>query len=123
MHHPKIPRSSALCGRRWNATFNPHLEPKEIAMTTINPNSGNAPGLREAVSKLQVESVFLHAMAQGIDALHDTLVVECSPASNAMPALFKSLIEWADKLSIGIEELENAIRKAGDLERAGRGLD
>lgn len=84
-------------------------------MTTINPNSGNAPGLREAVSKLQVESVFLHAMAQGIDALHDTLVIECSPASNAMPAMFKSLIEWADKLSLGIEALENEIRKSGEV--------
>jgi len=84
-------------------------------MTNNNPTSGNTPGLREVVSKLQVDAVYLHAMAQGIDALHDTLVVETSPASNAMPAMFKSLIDWADKLSLGIEELEHAIRQSGEV--------
>jgi hypothetical protein len=81
-------------------------------MTTINPTSGNAPGLRDALSGLTFDAVNLHAMAQGIDALYDTITTELSPASNAMPAFLKSLIDCADKLRDDIETLENEMRKA-----------
>ena len=72
-------------------------------MTTINPTSGNAPSVSERLRDMHVDAVYLHAMAQGIDALFDTIETERSPASNSMPAMFQSLIERADRLANALE--------------------
>jgi hypothetical protein len=69
------------------------------AMTTINPTSGNASGLAKTLSNLQVDAVFLHASLQGIDILYDLTDRTVSPASNAITALLKSVMDQAQHLA------------------------
>jgi hypothetical protein len=78
-------------------------------MTTDNP------ALVKAASDLQIDAVYLHAMVQGIDALYDTIEVKSCPASNALPAFLKSLMQWADKMANDIEALETNIKPAGQV--------
>jgi len=54
-------------------------------------------------------------MVQGIDALYDTIEVKSCPASNALPAFLKSLMQWADKMANDIEALETNIKRAGQV--------
>jgi hypothetical protein len=67
----------------------------------------------KTISQLQSDACFLHAMAQGVDALFDTISTELSPASNAMPAMFQSLIERADRLAQDLDAMESEMRQAG----------
>ena len=57
----------------------------------------------KTISELQSDAIFLHAMAQGMDVLYDTIKTDLSPASNSMPAMFQSLIERADRLAQDLE--------------------
>lgn len=84
-------------------------------MTNSNAATANNPTLRETLSDLQTDAVYLHAMAQGVDALYDTIATDLSPASNAMPAMFQSLIERAEKLVAGIDALELRVRKLPEV--------
>lgn len=68
-------------------------------MTASNPASGNNPAMPKTKSELQSDAVFLHAMIQGIEVLYDTIKHDLSPASNAMPAMFESLLERASRLA------------------------
>ena len=78
----------------------------------MNAISANGPGLPKSIRDLQHDACMLHAFAQGVAELHDTLKTDTSPASNAMPALFESLIERADRLSNELDALQTAMRRA-----------
>jgi len=80
-------------------------------MENNDPTSGHDTGLPKTLSDLQSDAIYLHAMAQGIDALYDTLRPEISPASNSMPAMFQSLIERARRLADDLETLESAAKR------------
>lgn len=84
----------------------------------MNAISATGTGLPKSIRSLQHDACMLHAFAQGIAELHDTLKTDTSPASNAMPALFESLIERADRLSNDLDALETAQRKAEREARA-----
>lgn len=68
-------------------------------MTANNPASGNKPAMPKTISELQKDAVFLHAMIQGVEIVYEEVSRDCSPASNAMPALFESLLERARRLA------------------------
>lgn len=53
---------------------------------------------------LHSQAVYLHAFAQGMDELNEQIKAEISPAANAMPAMFQSLIERADILANDLED-------------------
>ena len=78
----------------------------------MNAISANGPGLPKSIRDLQHAACMLHAFAQGVAELHDTLKTDMSPASNAMPALFESLIERADRLANELDALQTAQRRA-----------
>ncbi|MDB6179563.1 hypothetical protein PAF17_19000 [Paracoccus sp. Z330] len=64
----------------------------------------------KTLEDLHRDALFLHAFAQGVEELFDTIKTESSPASNAMPAFFESLIERASRLQGDIEALDEATR-------------
>lgn len=73
--------------------------------------SGQSPALSPALvartlDDIHRDAVFLHAFAQGLAELHDTLKTDLSPASNSMPAMFESLIDRASRLADDIEIYE-----------------
>lgn len=70
----------------------------------------NLAALRDLAADLQTDAVYLHAMAQGVDALYDTIATDACPASNAMPAFLRSMIQWAEKLSSDVEKLETGLK-------------
>lgn len=83
-------------------------------MTNANPDSGTDTAfLREKLTTLHRDAIFLFSHAQGVDALYDTIKTEISPAANSMPALMESLIERASKLAEGLEALEVEAQRAG----------
>lgn len=57
------------------------------------------------------DAIMLHAFAQGLYELHDTIKTERSPASNSMPAMFDSLIERAHRLAEDIEAYDFVERR------------
>jgi len=59
----------------------------------------------KTIADLQSDAVFLHAMAQGIDVIYDTIKTDLSPASNSIPAMLQSLIERADRLANDLDEV------------------
>ena len=64
------------------------------------------PARPKTLSDLQRDAVFLHAMAQGLDALYDTIATDISPASNSMPAMFESLIQRARLLADDLDRVQ-----------------
>lgn len=71
----------------------------------------------KTISDLQVDACMLHGFAQGLAELHDMIKTDLSPASNAMPPMFASLIERADRLANDLDALNTAQRAAA---RGGR---
>lgn len=60
----------------------------------------------KTLSDLSHDAIMLHGFIQGVIELHDLLKIEVGPASNAMPPLFDSLLERADRLSSDLERLD-----------------
>ncbi|TJZ93839.1 hypothetical protein FA743_00760 [Paracoccus gahaiensis] len=70
--------------------------------------SGQSPSLHPGIkarplNDIHRDAVFLHAFAQGVAELHETLKTDLSPASNSMPAMFETLIDRASRLVNDIE--------------------
>lgn len=88
------------------------ISANDTALPTETPAPALRPG-RQArpLDDIHHDAVFLHAFAQGVAELHDTLKTEVSPASNSMPALFESLIERAAKLAHDIEIFDYVERR------------
>lgn len=63
------------------------------------------------IADIMHDAIMLHAFAQGVYELHDTLKTDRSPASNAMPAMFDSLIERAHRLAEDIEAFDFVERR------------
>lgn len=77
-------------------------------MHAISATDTGLPDARKArpLDEIMHDAIMLHAFAQGVYELHDTLKTDQSPASNAMPAMFDSLIERAHRLAADIETFD-----------------
>lgn len=80
-------------------------------MNAISANDSGLPRKAKPIDEIMHDAIMLHAFAQGLYELHDTIKTERSPASNSMPAMFDSLIERALRLSEDIEAFDFAERR------------
>ena len=85
-------------------------------MNAISATDTGLPGqatVRKArpLEDIMHDAIMLHAFAQGLYELHDTLKTDRSPAANSMPAMFDSLIERAHKLAEDIEAYDFVERR------------
>ena len=60
----------------------------------------------KTLKDLQHDAVYLHALAQGIEELYDTVQVVSSPASNSLCAIILCMREKADALANELDRLE-----------------
>jgi hypothetical protein len=60
---------------------------------------------KPTIQSCQHDAVFLEAMIQGVEVIYDSISTDLSPASNAMPAMFESLIARAQKLAADLDRV------------------